>query len=163
MILIPIWYDGVVKKVMGANIEVTLPSGGVILAPHLGFDRGDEVAFTLDILSKKVVRMIPKEMAEFKNLLAIEPLLSIAIHATQTEEEEREEPHIEDGDKETLEMEDIHGIDYDCSSGQESEIDPDNSCEEHRDLARQWEDLDNDPSEETDSLGIEDGLYLEEE
>lgn len=162
MTLIPTWYNGVVKKMLGATIEVTLPNGGTILAPNHGFDRGDEIAFTLDAISKKVARMIPKEMAEFKNLLAIEPQLSLAIHATQTEEEE-EEPYIEDGDEETGEMEANHGIDDDSSSGQGAEIDPDNCGEEHRDLARRWEDLDDDPSEEINALGTEDGLYLEEE
>lgn len=75
---------GLVSRVEGNFILLDLPKGGSIRAPNMGaFDIGDEVAFTLDSTGKRVVLVMPKEMAEFYKSVGENELLQLSLKEDQ--------------------------------------------------------------------------------
>lgn len=138
------------------RITISLPKGGTIDAPNAGFSLGECVAFTLNQLTNEVIRVIPRDVAEVGRLLAMEPLIELAVSVAP-------EPIIEEsGIPQVMTIEDILEVyDEHCSNddgaGQETSLCADNGCGESGDFVEGWEDLSGDtPEAEELGMGFED-------
>ncbi len=72
---------GIVRRVSKNRETITIgrPRGGTFKAKNAGFEIGDEVAFVLDPTSRKVIRIIPKDVADAKIAISQDPALQQAI------------------------------------------------------------------------------------
>lgn len=84
MISIHSFKTGLVSRVDGNFLILDLPKGGSIRAPNMGaFEIGEEVAFTMDATGKRVVLVMPKEMAEFYKSVGENELLQLSLKEDQ--------------------------------------------------------------------------------
>lgn len=77
---------GLVSKVIdgGRNVILDLPKGGSIRAPNMGaFEIGDEVCFTLDATGRRVVLVMPREMAEWHDAKVENEMIQLALKEDQ--------------------------------------------------------------------------------
>jgi hypothetical protein len=159
--LTQIWDNwGIVRRISRdrTRITISLPKGGTIDAPNAGFSLGECVAFSVNQLTKEVVSVVPREVAEVKKLLASQPILELAISvAPEPISEESGIPEV----IKSREMEEILN-DYfnnvECE-GQETSDGADLGCGEDRDLVPGWEDLTGYEVDDGVGLGFEDRLY----
>lgn len=154
--LTQIWDNwGIVRRVSPdrTRITIAMPKGGTIDAPNAGFSLGQSVAFAINQFTKEVVSVVPREVAEVKRLLAMEPLLELAIASPEPIPEENPIPReitIED----MLEvLDDSYNDDGDR---QETSCIDDCGGGEDRELIEDWEDLTGYSAEEELGLGFED-------
>ena len=74
-------YHGIVEKVSLDKTKVTLrlPKGGLIEAKNEGFEIGNQVCFIMDPLGRKVIKVIPKILADVQVLVGSSPELQGAL------------------------------------------------------------------------------------
>lgn len=74
-------HKGVVRSVSPdcTKITIGLPRGGTATAQNEGFDVGDAVCFTLDPSGRRVLRVLPKDVADAKVEIACSETLQHAI------------------------------------------------------------------------------------
>jgi hypothetical protein len=72
---------GIVRRISKdrTTITIALPRGGTFEAKNAGFEIGDEVAFLLDSASQRVVKVIPKDVADARMAIAQNETLQQAI------------------------------------------------------------------------------------
>lgn len=139
-----------------SRITISLPKGGTIDAPNAGFSLGECVAFAVNQLTKEVIQVIPRDVAEVRRLLAMEPLMELVVSVAP-------EPIIEESGipqvmtiEEILEVYDEH-CSNDDGAGQETSLCADYGCGESGDFVEGWEDLSGDtPETEELRMGFED-------
>jgi len=73
--------QGIVQKVSGdkSEIDLLLPRGGVIKARNEGFEVGDNVCLIVDTVKKKVLKVLPKIIADLTIEIGSDPILQSAI------------------------------------------------------------------------------------
>lgn len=151
---------GIVRRISQDRMRITiaLPKGGTIDAPNSGFSLGECVAFSVNQLTKEVVQVIPRDVAEVRRLLANQPILELAVSvAPEPISEESGIPEvIQSREIEEVLDEYFNSID---DSGQEVEGGLDLCLGEDREVVPGWEDLTGDPTEDDAALGFEDRLY----
>jgi hypothetical protein len=77
---------GLISKIVddGRTVVIDLPKGGSIRAPNMGaFEIGDEVAFTLDATGRRVVTVMPIEMANWYKAMGENELLQLSLKEDQ--------------------------------------------------------------------------------
>jgi hypothetical protein len=117
----------------GQRVELRLPKGGRAQAQNRGFEVGEVVCFTLDATGKRIISILPKEVADLKVAIAQDPMLQSAL-------QEYDDDTIED----------------DCTGfGQEAEGDPYSSRGVHREGVEIWGDHEYDPLDYEDSDGLD--------
>lgn len=149
------WQRGTVRRILGPHIELALPSGGFLKAPNRGFEQGEEVAFTIDTASNKIVLIIPADVAEFRYNVNLEPEETTGVAQTEENDDDEEFQEVPDGEYEYFGNRQKHAILAHQGS------------EEDREFARLWEDHGDDSSEDSDEpgrwMGSESGLHLDSE
>jgi hypothetical protein len=102
---------GIVRSVSAdrSRIKIRSPRGGTFECRNEGFEIGQAVCFILDALNKKVVKVLPKEVADVQAMLGLNPELQEALA-----DEPEEETVVINDDPEL--MEDIDEIIYDVTS-----------------------------------------------
>ncbi len=77
---------GLISKIVddGRTVIIDLPKGGSIRAPNMGaFEVGDEVAFTLDATERRVVVVMPIEMANWYKAMGENELIQLSLKEDQ--------------------------------------------------------------------------------
>jgi hypothetical protein len=77
---------GLVSKITdsGRTVVIDLPKGGSIRAPNMGaFEIGDEVAFTLDASGRRVVTVMPIEMANWYKAMGENKIMQLSLKEDQ--------------------------------------------------------------------------------
>ncbi len=72
---------GRVKRVSADRTEITvaLPRGGTLVCRNEGFRIGEEVCFVLDPSERHVIKVVPRDVAEVRAMLAADIYLQHAI------------------------------------------------------------------------------------
>ncbi len=124
--------QGIVRAISldRTKMTVAMPRGGSFECNNNGFEIGQSVAFLLDVLGKRVVKVWPKEVAEMHRLIGSAPELQEAIAADEAWEEIATYDPAYDGsldeimdDIENVLMEEIGDDDYSKRSDIAEEID----------------------------------------
>jgi len=118
----------------GQRVELRLPKGGRTQAQNRGFDVGEIVCFTLDATGRRIVQILPKDVADLKVAIAQDPMLSAAL---------------QDYDDDTI-TDDYTGF------GQEDEGDPHQGGDSHREWMEIWGHNEFDPLDYEDRDGADD-------
>jgi len=108
------------------TIKIRLPRGGSVKAPNAGFEMGDVVAFTLNPVGDRVLKVMPKYVAD----LAVEIGRNRLLQAALIEEEVSDEHNWN-----------ANGIEEDCPYSRPSlEECPDLYGAEYRGDVEEWAD-----------------------
>jgi len=72
---------GVVRRVSPdrTTITIALPRGGRLTCRNEGFEIGEEVCFVLDPARRHVIKVMPRDVAEARSMIAADPILQHAI------------------------------------------------------------------------------------
>lgn len=117
----------------GQRVELRLPKGGRAQAPNRGFEVGEVVCYTLDATGRRIVQILPKEVADLKVAIAQDPILQSAL-------QEYDDDTIEDDSE---------------SYGQEDESRADSGGGTHRKEVELWGDNEYDPIDYEDDDGVD--------
>jgi hypothetical protein len=60
------------------NIKILLPKGGIVKARNEGFEKGDEVCFIINAAKTKIIKVIPKLIADATATLGSSQILRAA-------------------------------------------------------------------------------------
>lgn len=73
--------QGIVQEVSGDKSEISLllPKGGIIKARNEGFEVGESVCIIVDPIRKKVLKVLPKVIADLTVIIGSNPILQSAI------------------------------------------------------------------------------------
>lgn len=73
--------QGIVQEVSSdkSKISLLLPRGGTIKARNEGFETGDHVCIIIDPIKKKVLKVLPKIIADLTVVIGSNPILQSAI------------------------------------------------------------------------------------
>jgi len=73
--------QGIVQEVSGDKSEISLllPRGGIIKAKNEGFEIGDHICIIIDPTKKKVLKILPKIIADLTVIIGSDPILQSAI------------------------------------------------------------------------------------
>lgn len=82
--------EGIVQTVSANKAEITLslPRGGTIKAQNEGFEVGENVCFFMNTAGTKVVKVIPKLVADLAEAVGESPILANSIIERPVEEDE---------------------------------------------------------------------------
>jgi len=82
--------EGIVQSVSKDKTEITLslPRGGTIKAQNEGFEAGENVCFFMNTAGTKVVKVIPKLVADLSAAIGEDPMLAHSIVERPVEEDE---------------------------------------------------------------------------
>jgi hypothetical protein len=86
---------GIIRAVSHDKSVITIrtPRGGTFKCKNEGFEVGQEVCFVLDTLNRRVIKVLPKNIADIQVLIGSMPLIQEAAQKpTNMEEEEEYEP-----------------------------------------------------------------------
>ena len=61
------------------KIKILLPKGGIVTARNEGFEKGDQVCFILNATRTKIVKVIPKLVADITVMVGSNPILGASI------------------------------------------------------------------------------------
>jgi hypothetical protein len=106
-------FEGIVQSVSKDKTEITLslPRGGTIKAPNAGFEVGEKVCFFMNPAETKIVKVIPKLVADVARAVGESPILAHSIMERPDEEDEDfDEYQIEDPDEPVI----IEEIENEC-------------------------------------------------
>jgi hypothetical protein len=81
---------GIIRSVSQdrSKIKIGMPMGGTFECRNEGFEVGQAVCFILDALGKRVLKVLPKEIADLQLFLGTNPALQEAIREPEPEEDE---------------------------------------------------------------------------
>lgn len=129
----------------GRSVELRLPKGGRVSAPNRGFEIGEIVCYTLDATGRRIVTILPKEVADLKVAIAQDTMLQSALQEYDDDpietdsagfgQEDEGNAHQGGGvHREGMEAGNYYGhdpVDYEDGDGSDdnSESDPDTSGE----------------------------------
>jgi len=60
------------------NIKILLSKGGIVKARNEGFEKGDNVCFILNATKTKIIKVIPKLVADVTAIIGSDPILRAA-------------------------------------------------------------------------------------
>lgn len=98
-------HEAIVQSISNNKSKITLllPRGGVIKAKNEGFEVGDHVCFLLDPSNKKIIKVLPKLVADLTVAVGSDPLTRAALQeAPDPEELDMGQWEMEDEDDEPL-------------------------------------------------------------
>lgn len=95
---------GIIQSISKDKSEITisLPRGGTIKATNEGFEVGDKVCFFLNAAGNKIVKVIPKLVADVTAAVGEDPVLSSSIMERPNEEDEDFDEYKTDDPDETI-------------------------------------------------------------
>lgn len=72
---------GVVRSISGdrTTIKIRTPRGGAFECRNEGFEIGQSVCFILDALNRRVLKVLPKEVADIQAMMGLNPELQEAL------------------------------------------------------------------------------------
>jgi len=97
--------EGIVQSISKDKLEITLslPRGGTLKARNEGFEIGERVCFFMNTAGTKIVKVIPKVVADVAAGIGEDPILASSIVERPDEEDEDfDEYEIEDPDEPLL-------------------------------------------------------------
>jgi len=77
---------GIVRRISPdkTTITIALPRGGKLTCRNEGFEIGEEVCFVLDPSRRRVIKVMPRDVAEIRQMIAADPILQHAIMEPST-------------------------------------------------------------------------------
>lgn len=94
-------HEAIVQSISNDKTEVTLllPRGGTAKARNEGFETGDHVCFLLDPSNKRIVKIIPKLIADLTIEVGSNPIMRASLQESPDPEEEDLSLQYEEEDK----------------------------------------------------------------
>jgi len=82
-------YEGIVQSISNDKTEITLlmPRGGLVKAKNEGFEVGDHICLLLDPAKKKIIKILPKLVADITVSIGSDPILRGSMEDTPNPEE----------------------------------------------------------------------------
>lgn len=82
-------FEGIVQSISNNKTEITLlmPRGGQVKAKNEGFEVSDHVCLLLDPVKKKIIKVLPKLLADITVALGSDPTLRSAMIESPSPEE----------------------------------------------------------------------------
>lgn len=102
-------FEGIVQSVSNDKTEITLlmPRGGLVKAKNEGFEVGDHICLLLDPVKKKIIKVLPKLVADITVAIGSDPILRNSMEdAPNPEEIDFDEYEFEPEDEPTIMEED---------------------------------------------------------
>lgn len=82
-------HESIVQSVSNDKTEITLllPRGGIVKAKNEGFEVGDHICFLLDPSKTKIIKVIPKTIADLTVAVGSDPIMRAALQEAPEPEE----------------------------------------------------------------------------
>ena len=88
------------------KVKILLPKGGIVTARNEGFEKGDKVCFILNAARTKIIKVIPKLVADITVIVGSNPILRASIDEQPDDIEEDFDEHKFYDEEITIEEED---------------------------------------------------------